>query len=136
MNKRLTLDDTPQTAIVKLAGGNPGATIVCAELFKRGPDIDPDNFMGGFGQLVNLDSFGIYSADIWMLYKDVCKQNIVHVVAVLRAVQMGLLTREALHHAIQNRGQGVDVADVFKQVCQRLPNFDDANALEATEISL
>lgn len=90
--------------------------------------------MGGIGQLVNLDSFNVYGADIWGLFKDVCKQNLVHTVAVLRAVQMGFIGREQLHHAIQNRGEGIDVASVFKQVCERLPRFENANALEAAEI--
>lgn len=135
MNERINFSDTAISAITKLAEGNPGALHVCAELLREGATIDPDAFGGGLSGLLSLDTHTIYGADIWMLFKDVCHQNLVHMVAVLRAVQLGILPASKLKHAIQNRGEGVDVQAAFDAVCERLPNFKVANALESAEVS-
>jgi hypothetical protein len=41
----------------------------------------------------------------------------------LRAVQLGLLPKIVLHHAIDTRGEGLDVPEVCRRVKERLPNF-------------
>lgn len=128
---RIELTDTPLSAIAKLCDGNPGALTVCCELFKQGAEIDPNAFGGGLSALLSLDSYGIYGPDIWMLFKDVCGQSIPHTIGMLRAVQLGILPESTLKHAIQNRGNGLDVAATFKAVCERLPDFANANALTA-----
>jgi len=133
-NERITLQDTAMSAIMKISEGNPGALSVCAEMFKQGPRIDPDAFGGGLSGLLSLDTHGIYGGDIWLLYKDVCKQNLVHMIAALRAVQLGLLPISTLKNAMQSRGEGVDPVAVFDLVCERLPNFKAANALDATVV--
>lgn len=134
MNERLQLTDSIQDAIVKLSEGNPGVVSVCSQLYREGPRIDPDAAFGGLAPLMSLDTLNIYGADIWMLFKDVCKQNLVHTIAVLQAVQLGFLNSKTLKDAIQGRGRGVDVEATFAAVCQRLPNFEKANALEAAEV--
>ena len=135
MNKeRITLQDTALSAIVKLVEGNPGAARVCTELYKTAAGIDPDAFGGGLAPLLMLDTLGIYGSDIWGLYRDVCRDSLVHMVAALRAVQLGILAESKLKHAIQNRGEGVDPVALFDAVCQRLPNFEKANALEANTL--
>jgi hypothetical protein len=134
-NERIQLTDTAQDAIAKLAGSNPGALSVCCELFKQGAEIDPDAFGGGLAGLLSLDSHNIYGSDIWMLYKDVCDQSLPKMVGVLRAVQLGIESEAKLKHAIQNRGDGIDVAALFDAVCERLPNFKAANALEAETVA-
>lgn len=134
MSERLEINDTLMSAVTKLSEGNPGALSICLRLFKEGPEIDNDALLGGFAGLMALDSHGIYGADIWMLFKDVCRENLVHTVAVLRAAQLGLLPEWELKNAIHNRGAGVDVQAVFDAVCERLPNFKAANALEAAEV--
>ena len=120
---RITLEDTPMSAIVKLVEGNPGATRVCVELFKAAHEIDPDAAFGGIAPVFQLDTMGIYGSRIWMLYKDVCKEDIVKTVAVLRAVQLGLVSCRVLDHAIDNYGDGLDINAAHKQVNERLPNF-------------
>lgn len=134
-NERLQLTDTPQSAIVKLSDGNPGALTVCCEMFKQGAHIDPQAFAGELSGLLTLDSNNIYGADIWMLYKDVCKENLPKMIAVLRAVQLGIESASKLNHAIQNRGDGINVDELFEAVCARLPEFAKANALEANTIT-
>ena len=120
---RLQLEDSPRSAVLKMAGGNPGAITVCIEMLSKGEQIDPDSFCGGFACLLSLDSLGVYEHRIWMLYKDVCKQDLVNTIGVLRANQLGFVSAQALCHGIDNRGAGLDVADLVKQVRERLPRF-------------
>lgn len=123
-NTRIKLmDDTTSTA-EKISEGNPGAVTVCLQLLKHGAKIDPDAMFGGLGCLLSLDSYAIYGASIWMLYKDVCKEDIVKTIAVLRAVQLGLLEEDKLIYAIENYGKGIDVDNLYDLVKERLPNFD------------
>lgn len=134
-NERIQLTDTAMDAIMKLSDGNPGALRVCSQLYTEGKRIDPDAFGGGLSCLLSLDTHNIYGGDIWMLYKDVCRENLVHTVAVLRGTQLGLLSEKALKAAIQNRGAGIDPAQMFEAVCRELPNFEKANILEAVQVS-
>lgn len=43
MHHRIELNDTMQSAIIKVADGNPGALSVLIEILKKGSQIDPDN---------------------------------------------------------------------------------------------
>lgn len=122
-NTRVTLEDTEMSAIMKLSDGNPGATVVCARLLKESGDIDTDSPLGGLGTLLNLDTEHVYGPSIWMLYKDVCKESLWKTVAVLRSCQLGFLSNTALHHAINNRGDGVNLDELVKKVTDQLAGF-------------
>ncbi len=125
-NVRLTLEDTNMSAISKLSEEIPGAIKVCAEILNKGGDIDPDSALGGLGTLLLLDTFGIYGTRIWMLYKDVCKQDLTKMIAMLRAVQMGIINEDKLQYAINNYGKGINVDDLYKKVRQKLPRFSNS----------
>jgi len=127
MNKscRIQLEDTPISAMIKMVEGNPGAIRVCAELFEQSSKIDPDAALEGMVPIFTLDTHGIYGSRIWMLYKDVCKGNLTKVIAVLRAVQLGLISERTLLHAIDNYGEGLDINDAHRRVKEKLPKFAD-----------
>jgi len=120
---RITLNDSGQSVVLKLAEGNPGAMRVCCEVLRDGSDIDPANALQGFGPLLMLDDLGIYGPDIWLLYKDVCNQNLVAMLGVLRAYQMGYATEAQIRCAIGNRGDVLDVAALLDKVREELPTF-------------
>jgi len=122
-SKRLELTDTTQQAVFKLGEGNPGALRVCCDLLTHGAKIDPQNALGGVGSLLQLDSCGIYGPRIWMLYKDVCGENLYHMVAVLRGWQLGIVGQEELDHAIDNYSDGLDVQARAQAVKERLPQL-------------
>ena len=125
---RIVLEDTVMSMVTKMSEGNPGALTVLMELLKA-PDIDPDGFAGPVGTILMMDSLGIYGATIWILYKDVCHQEISKVVAVLRAWQLGLLNESVLKTALQTeRASDIDVEDLYLKVKARLPNFDNQPA--------
>jgi hypothetical protein len=67
---------------------------------KEAPAIDPDDFMGGFGCILQMDTFGIYESRIWMLYKDVCGQDLTKMLTLLRGVQLGIISQSQLDAAI------------------------------------
>ena len=123
---RIQLTDTFMGAAIKMSDGNPGALTVVARIIKEGGDIDPDGFMGGFGAVLGLDTHRIYGARIWMLYKDVCGEDLRVTLAILRSVQLGFLSESALNHAIDNYGDGIDVPTFVAKVENRLPNFQRA----------
>ncbi len=121
--ERIQLTDSPKDMIIKLSDGNPGAVSVLMQLLTRSAAVDPDSAFGPFTYLLNLNAFGIYGPRIWMLYKDVCHEDIVSTMAVLRATQLGIITRATLKHAIDNYGDGLSVSSIMEQVKKELPDF-------------
>ena len=126
MRDRITLDMTTMDALMALAEGNPGAVKVCMDLLTHGSSIDPDSAMGGLMPLLNLDSRRIYGHRIWKFYKDVCGERLGPMIAIMRADQLGQLAgvnRNAIDHAIDNHGEGIDIDAVVAAVTERLPAF-------------
>ncbi|MFZ2950920.1 MAG: hypothetical protein WA003_15705 [Desulfuromonadaceae bacterium] len=70
-----------------------------------------------------------------MLYNDVCGENLENTLGVLRACQLGHISDSTLNHAIDNRGEGVDVAALVAYVKSVLPGFGvkDAEAVKIQE---
>jgi hypothetical protein len=126
MATRLCLTDTTQSAIIKMAEGNPGAVSVCIQLLKGEAAIDPDSVLGGLGGILMLDTLELYGSSIWMLYKDVCNKDLTSMCAVLRGYQLGFLTATQIRHAIENYGEGIDCSEVLASVKERLPQFGRA----------
>ena len=124
---RIVLEDSIKSMIIKLGGGNPGALKVCCDLFVGTATIDPDACFGEASALLALDKYEIYEERIWMLYKDVCQENLTNMIGILRAVQLGLLAISTLNKAIDNRGIGVDIEGTLELVQKKLPNFNKPN---------
>ena len=124
---RISLTDTTHNVLISMAEGNPGALSVCLQLFQDAPRIDPDNKLAGLGYLLNLDTLGIYGPRIWMLYKDVCGQDLTKTCAILRAWQLGNIRQSEILHAIDNYGDGIDVDLVLEVVQVTLPAFGQAD---------
>jgi hypothetical protein len=127
--KRITISMTGKDAIMALAEGNPGALTVCMQLMDKTKAIDPDAMMGGVGSLLSLDTMGVYASRIWMFYKDFCGENIPKMLAVMRAYQLGQLegaTLDKINHAIDNRGDGLDLGAIMAAVQKELPEFNKA----------
>ena len=131
---RIQLHDSPISAIMKMSGGNPGAATVLTDIFKNGGNIDPQSAFGGLGAILIMDTFEIYEHRIWMLYKDVCGQDLVKTLALLRASQLGKLSAQKLNHAIDNFGEGVDVDEMLSIVRDTLKDFSPID--EPEEVAL
>lgn len=122
---KIALEDSATTILIKMSDGNPLAIRVLMTVMQKGAEIDPQDFAGGLGPVIQLDEMGIYGSDIGQLHRDVCGLSTVHLVAATRAVQLGFRTPEQLKHAIAHRGQGWDVDTVLKEVKQKLSEFDN-----------
>lgn len=120
---RLELSDSATDKVVKMSEGNPGAMNVCVQLLETSAKTDPDSVLGSLSSLLSLDILGIYGSDIWKLYKDVCGEDIIDTVTILRGHQLGFIDKNTLYHAISNRGDGIDIDDILRQVKEQLPNY-------------
>jgi hypothetical protein len=124
---RLSLGMNGQQVVIAMAGGNPGALNVCVRILKEGGVIDPDDAFGGLGTILALDALGIHEERIWLLYKDVCRQDLAKMIAVLRARQLGQLagaTEAAINHAMDHGGQGLDLDKILDAVQAKFPRFN------------
>ena len=121
--ERIKLTDSILEILTKMSEGNPGALNVCMNIIKNGAAIDPQSFCGSIGAILALDTHGIYGHRIWELYKYVCDENLESTLGVLRACQLGQLRETDMLHAIDNRGENIDVAAIVAGVKARLPEF-------------
>jgi hypothetical protein len=120
---KIDLQDSILDVITKMSEGNPGAVTVCLNIIKNGEAIDPDNALGGLGIILSLDTLGLYGPNIWMLFKDVCESDLAQMLAVLRGWQLGMISDIQVRHAVENHGDGLNVADICAKVVERLPRF-------------
>jgi len=111
--------------------GNPGALTACMDLYQNGGNVDPDGFMGGLGNILDLDRMGIYGTDIYVLWSDICHRNTAKMVTVLRAAQLGYISDEKVADASHRQdysGRGlIDIEELYNKVKTRLPKFDPEN---------
>jgi hypothetical protein len=126
-NTRIQLTDTAQDMLMKLCEGNPGALNVLIKLFTETELIDPDAAFGPYSAILALDTLGIYGPHIWVLFKDVCGEDIVNMVAVLRANQLGFVDDDLVVHSCSDRSRhsvgAIDAPHLLELVKERLPNF-------------
>jgi hypothetical protein len=113
--------------VTKMSEGNPGALRVIMELFTEVPTIDPQNIMGGIGAILELDTLGVYGPRIWMLYKDVCGEDIAKTNWMLRAWQLGIISEDELNKRIDNYGRdGVD--EIIEKVMNQLSYYGEGKS--------
>ena len=127
---KLELTDDLKTVMLKLAEGNPGAIRVSIELFKASPIVDPK--VGAMTPLMWLDAWEIYGPQIWLLYKDICGEDIVRMLTVIRAAQLGVISSSEITTALQladapgeqsHHGFLHDFDRMLEQVRERVPEF-------------
>ena len=120
-----------EDAVAAMGGGNPGSIAAMAQMCSRSTSIDPDNLLRELGPVVNLDNFGIYDGDIYILFSDICGRDVARTLAVLRATQLGMFDAAVLADACSRQDYSgramVPVDDLYKKVRERLPNFDSQN---------
>ena len=120
---RIEMNDNKTSVLHKMSGGNPGALNVLLQILSKGEKIDPQGAMGGLGMILLFDTFKIYDERIWMLYQDVCNQDLINMLACVRACQLGIISESTLHHAIDNRGNGINPDSLLKKVQKQVPDF-------------
>lgn len=128
---RIKLEMSTIDLVMAMSEGNPGAVRVIMEVLKNGPAIDPDGAMGGFGALLMFDAYRFYGSKIWMLYKDLCGQDLTKTLGVVRAMQLGIVDSRVVHKAIGDdytpgTPEVFDLEDALAKVRAELPAFGQA----------
>ena len=128
MRNKIQLTDSTFDVIAKMSNGNPGAVnVLCQMLSPDAEEIDTDAVMGGMMKILALDSLGIYGTDIYVLYNDICRGDLISMFAVLRAHQLGFLNSNTLKDACSRQDYSgreiIDVDSLYKKVVDALPNF-------------
>lgn len=128
---KITLADNAMSAVVKMSEGNPGAMTALMEVIKCGEQVDPDDFMGGLGKILALDTLEIYGTNIYVLWNDICDRNTSKMIAVLRAYQLGFISDRILKDACYRQDRSgrdiIPVEELYSKVIERLPAFDLVN---------
>ena len=128
---RITLCDNAKSAVIKMCEGNPGAITALMEILKCAKQVDPDDFMGGLGKILALDTLEIYGTNIYVLWNDICDRNTSKMIAVLRANQLGFISDQILKDACHRQdrsGRGIiPVEELYVKVVERFPRFDLGN---------
>ena len=131
MANRITLASSIIDSMVELSEGNPGAATVLLSLIENYEKIDPQAVLRYWAVLMWLDDQCLYGSSIWMLYKDVCGENLARMIAMVRAVQLGYLSSATLHEAIDGRydraREPLDVAKYYMMVKEHSEKFDTEN---------
>jgi len=117
------LNITTTDVCMEMCEGNPGAATVCGLALNNAKDIDPQSALGGLGVILGFDTMEIYGSHIWILYKDVCGENIVHLIAVMRAVQLGQITPSSVKKHIRE-AKPMDCEAILKDVMEKLTQFN------------
>ena len=127
IKNRIQLKDSVMEAAVKMCDGNLGALHPLMQLLES-DHVDPDNALGGLGVILFLDSLGIYDTDIYVLYSDICDKDVIKMMAVLRATQLGLFSSPILQEACSRQDYSgrdlVPVNELYDKVKERLPKFN------------
>ncbi len=118
-NCRIQLEMSMIEAIMAIVEGNPGSARVAMELIKDNERVDPLDVMGPWGPLLHIDMLGLYGPRLWMLYKNVCDQNVINTLAILRANQLGFISAGDLNRAI-NGEITIGVDDLRTRVREEL----------------
>lgn len=128
---RITLTDGIIKSIMKMVDGNIGATTALSEMITMNPLIDPDDVFAEYGPLFSLDNLEIYGTGIYILWNDICDRNSAKVITLLRATQLGELSRTTLRIACSKQDRSgkdmIDFDSIYKKVKEFLPDFDKEN---------
>ena len=126
MANRLQLGMSLQQVVMAMAGENIGAATFCLQLLKDYKKYDPQSALGGLSPLYKLDELGLYNEKIWLLWKDICNENLGKFILLFRSVQLGFLDADQLikftdYRTMENGLVNFDL--LLEKVSAQLPTF-------------
>ena len=125
---KIELTDSTFDVVMKMSEGNPGAADAIMQMLKGGEEIDPQGLMGGFGNILMLDTWEIYGTEIYILWNDKCQWDLRKLCVLLRGCQLGLFPVKTLKNMASDQMRKVEISDEEYQklddaVCEALPEF-------------
>ena len=97
---RIAISDELVTALTKMSEGNPGALTVLMQLVECTAEMDIQLGFAPFDSFTRLDSLEVYGPSIWILYKDICGENIKKLIHLLHGATNGILSEIDINKSI------------------------------------
>lgn len=129
------LSDYAKDAIRTITNDDEDAILVCVKVTENVLFVDPDCVArpaGILAPLYCLDMLGIRDSAIYLFYKEVCREHVGYMMALMRGVLLGLVSEKALRHAIEYHGEGIDLDSIVRGVKTLLPSFRPENIIPST----
>lgn len=132
---KLEATDTQAQMMDKIADMIPGAAMVLTHLVANERRWDPT----AEGELLlhALAQHGIYGSRLWVLYQKTCAKNLLHLFALIRAMNLNLVDHDTVMlHCIRpvpvvSDPLRIDCAQVLKAVQRDVPGFGKEGVFEA-----
>jgi hypothetical protein len=126
INRKLT------NSLIEMCENNTGAYLCLMKLMDSNRRIDPTNAFGPMGTIIVLHSSKLKGNSIHLLYNEICQQNIARTIAVIRAVQLGIICKSLVIAATSDwstaRAHSLDLKTLYRRVKQYLAfDFDPNN---------
>jgi hypothetical protein len=126
-HERIELGDSWGAICLKLSDGNPGAIMTCTELLRHGPGYELSSPLGVLQSFLAIDSAALFGEKLYLLRHDLCGDHLVRMLTVLRALDLGLISTEALHAELEKAAEGepaaLDHEALLAGVRERWPDF-------------
>jgi len=106
-----------------ISNGTPGTIAVLAGIMADHKKVDPENAMDIFGYLFTMDMFHIYDGNLWNIHSRLCEMEIVKTIAILRGLQLGLISPEEIKHFASSKVLKIDFFILISQIRGILGNF-------------
>ncbi len=125
---KIKMGEGLQNSVINMAEGNPGALVAILNIIKEYELIDPEAALGGAGFLLSLDDMEIYGSDIYVLFSDKCGGDIRRMIMLLRASQLGFLSRDKIKEMSKDQMRSINLSEdeylaLDDKVCERLDKF-------------
>ena len=110
----------------ELVGSNPGSLVLLCSIKK---EYDAKGCSDGCFEKVlsTLKKNQIHGHKIWILFKEVCKENKDKFFTIINAINLGFVTLNQVSFAIDNHGEGIDFSAVEQTVLPVLPHIHNTS---------
>lgn len=108
-----------------LTGGNIGSSRVLTKAIAQTESVDPDNMLGAYGLLINVDMAGIHDHKAWTLYQNMGHSTLGFITAI-RANQLGIIETKELHEVAAGRAK-LDMKELTLKIQEKFPRFAAVN---------
>jgi hypothetical protein len=119
---RIDVTDTPANAVFKLVKGDHAAAEACIQLVKAVASADPDAEFGPFTPLLILEATGLVGPAIGHVYRKVCAEDPVTMLALLHALRLKALDLDTVKRAAV-AGTRIKKQTLVRIVREKIPTF-------------
>jgi len=109
--------------IEAVSGGTPGTIAVISGILQDFHKLDPENLLDLPGYLFIMDTFGIYDGNLWNIHSRLCEMEIVKTIAILRGLQLGILSSDQLERILKSKVETINFSVLITQIRSKLGRF-------------